>query len=168
MRALVGIGLVVLGSSSCSSESSGVESGRGCTEIGCNAGLHVSVFTGVLEDGDYLFGVTLDGDAYDCAFSVPDDLPSPGNGLPLSCSTELRNSITISRSSCDSAPCPASGPLELSFNPAGFPESVAVRLERDGAVVIEGERSVEYRQIFPNGADCDSGCRAAVVEFVFD
>jgi hypothetical protein len=165
MRAFIGLALVLLGGSSCSSEDEGA---RACTQIGCTDGVHVSVLTGGLEDGDYTLHVTLDGDAYDCTLSVPADLPRPGSGHRLSCSPELLNSHVTSRSSCVAATCPPNGPLELAFTPVGFPENVAVRLERDGETVAEGERSVEYYQIFPNGPECDGGCRSSGVEFFFD
>jgi hypothetical protein len=166
MRAFIGLAMVLLGGSSCSSET---ESGRPCTAIGCTDGVHVSVLTGGLEDGDYTLRVTLDGQAYECKLSVPGDLPAPGTGQGFDCSPELRDALVMSRSSCDdAATCPPAGPLSLSFTPTGFPESVVVRLERDGETVAEGERSVEYHQIFPNGPDCDGGCKLAGVEFLFD
>ena len=165
MRALIGLGFVVLGVASCSSDT---EEQRDCTAIGCTDGVQVSVLTGALEDGNYTLRVTLDDDTYDCTLSVPDDLPERGTGHRLNCPPELRDSIVVSRSSCDMAECPARDPLGLSFTPIGFPETIVLRLERDGETLIEEERSIEYRQIFPNGPECDSGCKAAGVEFLFN
>ena len=166
MRAWLGwLSWMLLAVSSCSSES---ENGHACTDIGCTDGVHVSVLTGPLEDGDYTLRVTLDGAAYECTLSAPGDVPAPGSGHALSCSPELGSALVISRSSCDDTACPPTGPLEWSFLPEGFPETVAVKLERGGETLAEAERSIEYHQIYPNGPDCDPGCKTSGVEFLFD
>ncbi len=166
MRAWLGfLGLIVWGVASCSSDT---EPQRVCTAIGCTDGVHVGVLIGELEDGDYTLQVTLDGAAYECTLSAPDGLPAPGTGHALSCSPELQHALVISRSSCEGADCPPNGPVELSFTPVGFPENIDLRLERGGELVAEDQAGIEYSQIFPNGPECDDGCKAAGIEFIFD
>lgn len=166
MRAWLGfLGLIVLGVASCSSDT---EPQHECTEIGCTDGVHVGVLLAELVDGEYTLQVTLDGDAYECTLLVPDGLPAQGMGHALNCSQELQQALVISRSSCQGSDCPPNGPVELSFTPVGFPESIALRLERDGELVAEDQAGIEYSQIYPNGPECDGGCRAAGVEFIFD
>lgn len=45
------------------------------------------------------------------------------------------------------------------------PPSIVVQIERDGQVVFDGASDrIAYGHFYPNGADCDSGCRVARIE----
>lgn len=45
------------------------------------------------------------------------------------------------------------------------PSMVEVQIERDGQVVFdEASDRISYGRFYPNGADCDSGCRVAHIE----
>ncbi len=45
------------------------------------------------------------------------------------------------------------------------PSSVVVRIERDGQVVFNAASDrISYGHSYPNGADCDSGCRVAHIK----
>jgi hypothetical protein len=122
------------------------------------------VRTDELVDGDYTLRVNLDDGNYTCTLSAPDDLPDSG-GHRLRCDTELRDSTIMARISCELGVCDPRDGFELSFWNAGHPETIAVTLERDGTPLMSEERTLEYRQVYPNGAGCDSGCRSGSAKF---
>jgi hypothetical protein len=154
------LGCLALGLASCSSD----PEPRACTAIGCIGGAYVSVVTGELADGDYRLRVDLDGSNYDCSLSAPDDLPDSG-GQRLRCDAELRDSTIMARISCELGVCDPRDGFELSFRNAGYPETIAVTLERDATPLMSEERTLEDQQVYPNGAGCDAGCRAAEAKF---
>lgn len=142
--------------------------GQECTEIGCADGVLFDVLPedGLWEEGAYALVVRLDDVTYTCEFSVPADLPTAGllNSIPCGgLNVELAQRTTCSevregtQSSQGCEPIPDQ--YDLLISSYGTPAESRITLERDGDPVLNDERTLDYEETFPNGEDCDPGCK---------
>ncbi|HEY3496371.1 MAG TPA: hypothetical protein VGK73_16840, partial [Polyangiaceae bacterium] len=128
--------------------------------------------TGEWEAGEYTLSLSFDGVTHECAFSVPDNLPSQGSVDMLDCSPRLdaylQQEVTCvehnddDSSSLSCTPVPDQYYLNAWFY--GTPSSVDVALARGGDELIEETQALTYEESRPNGPECEPLCRQASVE----
>lgn len=148
---------------------------KSCTAIGCSDGAFLTLAPGDAPwpEGSYAIELETPDAMHTCTITVPDDLPEqPGSVLTLPCEpqlsvslmaeavcTEQRSGDAISQS-C--TPVPDRWSLNATLE--GTPDSLHVRVARDGAQVLEETLALDYEESRPNGPDCDPLCRQAHVE----
>lgn len=142
--------------------------GQECTEIGCTDGVMFDVLPedGHWEDGEYTLEVRLDDATYTCEFSLPEAFPTAGLLTSIPCGgltvelaqrrtcSEVRGG-TSSSQGCEALP----DQYDLLLSSYGTPAESRITLERDDEPVLSDERTLDYDETFPNGEDCDPGCK---------
>lgn len=150
-----------------------------CTLIDCSNAAYVDIGReGAWQDGSYTLEVSLDDEQRRCDFVVPDDLPAKDRSVSLDCGDGIdaqlgHPSKCTSTSSNDgnsgSGSCtPIPDEHEISLELRGNPKTVSITLSRDGAVILSDSRAPKYERDYPNGSDCDEGCRQAGYELSFE
>jgi hypothetical protein len=152
------------------------ELSKSCTEIGCidQATLSFRTPDGAWPDGVYTLALTIDGQLSICELQLPEDFPDTGSVGVLDCGhgvqlqiaadytcTEHRDDDSVSQS-CTAIP----DRWLVSVTLPGTPGRVALDAQRDGVQLDDEERELEYRTMYPNGPECDPGCRQTSEEFV--
>jgi hypothetical protein len=166
MRMFLALGLAVL--------ASGCEVfTHSCTEIGCLDGvtLELTPGGGTFADGNYTLELIAETTRSACRFAIPDSTPSQGTVGTVDCDlgldafiqqaaecTEMRTADAVSES-CRPLP----GQFTLNAQLQATPETLAVRLVRDGVSLVEQTLTPAYETSRPNGPDCDPECRQAQV-----
>jgi len=113
--------------------------------------------------GDYTFTILYGNQKDVCQATVPFDDPF---GM-VSCTGDawLMKEATYTVTGCDGEVCWAEQvPLEPKYH--GFSglsvfgryDNAFLRIERDGAVLLERELSFDYQPVYPNGQNCGIGC----------
>jgi hypothetical protein len=110
-----------------------------CTLIGCIDATTLTLLADTWPAGQYIFAVEADGSTASCPLVVP------VVGNPTCPTAALAITATADGS-------PALLRLE------GAPESLVLRVERDGAVVFEATVTPERTSSYPNGEDCGPEC----------
>lgn len=59
---------------------------------------------------------------------------------------------------------PIPGKYSLSFAVDGTPEAVAIKVEHDGAVLVNEDFSPSYKESRPNGKGCGPVCKQAAID----
>lgn len=123
--------------------------GQSCTEIGCNSGATVTISS--LETDDIRsIHACLDGDCSELSWTA----------AAVCTSTNGESSPNLNA-------CLLEGDvLELSVidNDVRDGDVLSVRIEGESAVLLEEERTLQYKDSYPNGKDCPGHCRVASVE----
>jgi len=121
-----------------------------CTEIGCNDGYQIEVTPhDAWPAGDYRYTLELDGRTVTCSGSLP---LQPCGTPSMTCDDE---GVSITESGC------ALGPAQHAFGGVSIPElpaKVHLRIEHDGAALVDQALTVEYRSSQPNGPGCGPVC----------
>jgi len=140
--------------------------GDDCSPIECQSGLWVRAApSGSWQAGDYSLDVTYDGETASCTFELPYEIPTATRSVIVDCGDSVRVVFNATSSCTD---CSIDDPFEMDLFLSSLPETLAVRLERDGEVALEDERDVEYEKIYPRGEECGGGCTQAHVTLVVD
>lgn len=156
-----------------------------CTLVGCVNGVDVDLRTepGTWADGRYTASFTTPQRTYQCSLQVPVDLPlAPTWSKPLACSSDAEAEGPGGRFSgafqryvaCDQPRGidPKSPDCERQVDHfmlrARFdeltPDTVGIRVERDGASLFEELLTLRYESWYPNGPECAPACRSSNVE----
>jgi hypothetical protein len=126
---------------------------QACTEMGCQNGLQLTVAPDYRwSPGAYVFKFLVDGVAIQCRGKLP--LPSCDNPGLICDST----AVTITESGC-ALPSAAHGFGMVQF--ADAPQTVRVTITRDNVMLVDKNFTPEYRDVRPNGAQCEPTCHQA-------
>jgi hypothetical protein len=60
------------------------------------------------------------------------------------------------------------GQSRLEVNTPGTPETLAVRVERDGQSVLDHDQKPKYEGTRPNGPDCEPVCEQSHVQLTLE
>lgn len=154
--------------------------GHGCTEIGCvdQLSLRVKTADDRWVDGAYAIELDLAGQKHVCTFTIPNDLPKQlGSIEDITCEPRLQTSYFQAVTTCTETrtkdavsqsctPHPGEWTLELAL--AATPDSAAVRVTRDGAVLLEKSEKVSYVATRPNGPECEPLCRQSQITWTLE
>jgi hypothetical protein len=139
--------------------------GEDCTDIGCASGVMFDILPedGQWQPGVYTLVVTLDDAVYDCEFQLPDDLPAT-TARSLECgalSVMLAQRMACEEGANGMSPhcTPIPDQYDLLLSAYGTPAESTLTLSRDGEEILSDARTLDYEEIFPNGAGCEPGCR---------
>jgi hypothetical protein len=150
----------------------------GCTEIGCFDQLSGTIKTedGAWSDGTYVITITVDQISHECSMQLPEDFPKDGTNLVIPCEPELTSwtglvleQDTVCTSvftdnamgqSCE----PIAGKYALKFSLDGTPDEVAIKVKRDGVVLVSEDFTPAYEKNRPNGRGCGPVCQHGTVE----
>lgn len=156
-----------------------------CTLVGCVNGVDVDLRTaaGTWNDGRYTASFATPQGTYQCSLQVPVDLPiAPTWSKPLACTSDGeaggpggRFTANFQRYTACGEPRgidPKSPECERQVDQfmlrARFdeltPETIGIRVERDGASMFEELRTLRYESWYPNGPECAPECRSSDVE----
>lgn len=150
---------------------------HGCTEMGCQDGVELTLRTadGTWPPGAYALTLVVEGTSQSCALMLPGDLPTNGGSTQLACTPNqgsqgaaLNSEVTcVEQRSADSVSqscTPVPGHFTLSAHVAGAPPALDVILTRDGVQLLAQSLAPTYVRTTPNGEDCDPVCQQASVE----
>jgi hypothetical protein len=167
---LVALGLAASGA--CSSF------GGACSDVGCNdeASFTLRAPENHWDDGAYSLEIRFDDADYQCAFMVPDDLPSTGIDRALDCMpfldaylTPERKCETQKNGNSESVTCtPVPDQYYVQASVVGTPRTLNVALQRNGSALLVDTRTLSYSATQPNGPDCGPTCRQASSEFTLE
>ena len=134
----------------------GCDAEQKCEPIGCQSGVWaVAEPNGAWKEGNYQLEVTQDGETDDCAFSLPQALPTANVTVNLDCGKSLRAWLAATSSCTD---CTIDDPFQLGVFIDGLPNDLSIKLTYADAVVLTDTRAVEYEDVFPRGKECSNGC----------
>ncbi len=123
-----------------------------CTRMGCMSLLNVEVVGGdKLPKGKYVVNVEADGKKGKCTFTAPDFC----NDKAPKCDGDVE--IDIKRTGCQ----PTGAPQITALNIPSTPAAATITVTRDGKKVGEARLSPQYKEVRPNGPDCDPVCKSA-------
>lgn len=127
-----------------------------CTKMGCVGALEVEVVGGdKLAKGKYVVDVEADGKKGKCTFVAPGFC---GDKAPA-CDGEVE--IFVQTLGCDAtdkgAPAAKINELRLPSTPA----AATITVTRDGKKVGEAKLAPQYKEVRPNGPDCNPVCKQA-------
>jgi len=153
--------------------------GRSCTEIGCVDQLSLTFRApdNRWREGAYRIELELEGEALQCAFSVPAALPAQlgsvgqvecGRGASAYFSAETLCTETRTRDAVSHSCTPRAGEWTLQLSRSGTPARLEVRVTRDEQEVASLSETVKYRENRPNGPDCEPLCRQAQLEIAVE
>lgn len=130
------------------------DAGQDCTDIGCANLVSITAKpkASLWQEGEYELEVTYDGVTARCGFTLPQELPTARVSTLLNCGSVVHPSL-YATGDC-SQNCSLSSPFELNLSIDAQPAEVTLQLTREGEVVLSDERSVEYRELYPNGVEC--------------
>jgi len=144
---------------------------KACTEIGC-----IDQFSATIESpsaslpaGMHRLEVVADGTTLSCTFPVPVE-PLPGGGWPgPECSPGLilfvGPAVTCTTFETDTAKGQRCDPIpdriSERFSIAQTPTQVAVTQWAGDTMIFQQTATPTYHVSYPNGPDCDPGCRQA-------
>ena len=139
------------------------DAGSSCTDIACADGLTVvtAPASGIWQAGDYEVEITHDGVTENCSFSLPDDLPTADSITLVDCGKPIHANL-YARPDCTDT-CTLTNQFEFDFYFNSKPESLSVKMTRDGEVVLDEQPTIEYSDVFPNGPECGALCQQARV-----
>jgi hypothetical protein len=151
---------LLLGAAACN------QLGEDCTDIGCASGVMFDILPedGQWEAGTYALAVTLDDAAYACEFQLPDDLPTSTarsidcGALTVTLAQRMTCMEVTSGNSAGLRCTPNPGEYDLLLTAYGTPAESTLTLSRDGEEILSDARTLDYEEIFPNGASCEPGC----------
>lgn len=129
--------------------------GKVCTRAGCTGALTVAVEGGdKLAKGKYLIEVEADGKKGSCTFAAPgfcgDKAPKCGGDVEISVIT----------AGCDKASEKGAAPAVISeLKLPSSPKAATITVSRDGKKVGELKSAPQYKEVRPNGPDCDPVCK---------
>jgi hypothetical protein len=140
----------------------GAPGASACTEMGCEDGFSLDLIRvggdGARQSpwppGAYRFVAAIDGEEAVCEGSLP--LSRCDAGPTLTCHGAA---MEIAESGCALDPS-QHGFASIRFG-SGLVRSVSLRVERDGAVVAEGNYTPTYQTVHPNGPRCEPRCQQA-------
>jgi hypothetical protein len=118
--------------------------------------------TGTWDAGAYRFTVEFDGGSHTCQLNVPDELVPAGSLVSVPCEPTGVGLSVIPEVTCHGECTPV--PDQFAFEVFVFSTAtdVRMRVERDGGVIVEDARSLDYRE---STEFCgESGCRTARLE----
>ena len=161
-------------------------SSHDCTAVGCVSGVEVGLRTeaGTWADGRYTVSFTAPERIYACSLQLPIDLPTaPEWSKPLACtpvggadgmpghfsgSLQRYTGCEQPRTADPKSPeCERTADhfmLRVRFDEL-VPETLAIRVERDGASMFQEMRTVRYEAWYPNGPECDrEPCRSSNID----
>jgi hypothetical protein len=150
-------------------------SGEGCTDIGCGVGLQLTVHppNNIWPTGGYAFEFRFASEQHNCTIAIPDSLPADSRSTAeLNCEPQLDASFSPETKCSDprtgetvrQACVPVPGHWILEVSKEGTPATVAVRVERDGVLLLEAEESPKFEESRPNGPGCGPVCKQTTVE----
>lgn len=128
---------------------------RACTTLGCQNGLHLTWAQGAWKPGLYTVEVSLDGANVTCTGRLP--LPACDAGPGFRCGPGA--SVRLGESGC-ALPPETHGLAGIDIDTT--PAHVRIAVRRDGVEIGTQELNPSYREVHPNGPDCEPVCRQAV------
>ena len=144
-KILLSLALACLPSTGCDSQA--------CTLIGCAGTFQIALQRDAWTAGEYTITVVADGEAIECAVTLPLQCEAPPacpQGSPF----------VLGLEGC--ALDPSQHKLgSVEFQQGHAPKSVAVQVRQDGALLGEGQYSPTYSESQPNGPDCEPTCVGA-------
>jgi hypothetical protein len=144
------------------------DANSGCNDLGCVNGVFVSAApeSGLWTAGEYELEVTHDDETVQCSFTLPKDLPTASITTLIDCGETVHANLYASGGCSQS--CGLSSSFELNVSINAKPTSFGVRLSRDGEVLLDDSREVEYDDVYPDGAECGVGCQQARYDLVVE
>lgn len=145
---------------SCSAKAAGPSPlPHACTEMACTSGLTLAPPPDYIwKPGNYEFTMTIAGKIAHCQGRLP--LKSCNSGNSITCD---RSDIMIMEQGCALPPDSQSfGDIQI----ASDPHTVNIVIERDGVPVFRQSIVAAYKNIRPNGAQCEPSCRQAKVDII--
>jgi hypothetical protein len=141
-----------------------------CSLVACSSGVFGTLRSesGDLADGHYTVNLTSGSSASECAFDIPEDLPSYGTVTPVECGAGAEMQLGR-QTDCDDESCfEIPNKWSLEFRVDDQPEHLGVRVMRNDVLLLESEPTLDYAQFFPNGPECGPVCDQADVELAFE
>lgn len=128
---------------------------KACTRMGCIGALKVEIGGGdKLAKGKYVIDVEADGKKGKCAFAAPnfcdDKAPKCEGEVEIEVVTQGCPAVTT-------GPAPSIRELKLPSTPA----AASITVTRDGKKVGEAKLAPQYKEVRPNGPECDPVCKNA-------
>ncbi len=128
---------------------------KACTRMGCIGALEVAVVGGdKLAKGKYVIDVEADGKKGKCTFAAPsfceDKAPKCEGDIEI-------DVVTLGCPSVTTGPAPSIKSFKLPSSPA----AANITVTRDGKKVGEVKLAPQYKEVRPNGPDCDPVCKNA-------
>jgi len=121
---------------------------KSCEEVGCNSGATVTISS--LETDDIRkIHACLDGDCSELSWTVAAVCTSTNGESPDLSACSLDGDVVE---------------LRVIESDVRDGDVLSVRVEGESVVLLEEERTLEYKDSYPNGKDCPGHCRVASVE----
>lgn len=128
------------------------DSGKACTDMGCQSGFVVTLQTAEWNEGEYQVMITADDRTILCAAK----LPLPKSYPQSTCSA---SDVTLGTSGSE-LPFPQQSLSEVRFS-STYPFKVTILLTRDSIKLAERTFTPEYETLQPNGPGCEPTCTFA-------
>jgi hypothetical protein len=137
---------------------------KACTAIGCSNGATITIHNADFSTPPLAVTLEIDGQTRAC--------PAPARGQSANCGPDV--AITHrERADCKemrtatavSVSCTPNGTFEQVVAIQGTPARVAVALRQDLNEVGQRTFDLSYETVYPNGPDCDPGCKQTMASW---